>query len=127
MVFILVIVSLLSALFFILSLIAIPLVIVRLPSDFFIRFTREKQPARRGLRKILLYPLSQVSGVILIAAGIAMLVLPGQGLLTILFGLLILDFPGKRRLVRRLLCLRQIRTGLNWVRRKAHKEPLLMP
>jgi len=55
---------------------------------------------------------------------LAMLVLPGQGLLTMFISLMLLDFPGKRRLeqsiVRRPIILRSI----NWLRERHHRPPL---
>jgi hypothetical protein len=47
-------------------------------------------------------------GVLFYLSGLAMLILPGQGLLTIFIGLVLLDFPRKRVLVRRLLGYRRI-------------------
>jgi hypothetical protein len=60
-------------------------------------------------------------GLCLIAGGIAMLVLPGQGLLTMLIGLCLMDFPGKRRLIDRLSGVPQIQRALNWIRRRQGK------
>ena len=63
-------------------------------------------------------------GGLLVLSGIAMLVLPGQGLLTIAMGLLLMDFPGKHRLERRIVRTRPVLRSINWLRRKAHKNPL---
>lgn len=46
------------------------------------------------------YSLRNVLGAILLVAGIAMLVLPGQGVPTILISLGLMNFPGKYRLER---------------------------
>ena len=53
---------------------------------------RKRQQAARGLKTAMwiLIPC-------LVIAGIAMLFLPGQGLLTLVVGLMLVDFPGKRR------------------------------
>ena len=59
-----------------------------------------------------------------LAAGMAMLVLPGQGLLTLLMGFLLLDFPGKYRLEKWLFLRRRVREGVNWLRKRAGSEPL---
>jgi hypothetical protein len=59
-----------------------------------------------------------------IAAGIAMLVLPGQGLLTILIGFLMLDFPGKYRVEKWLVSRRRLLGAINWLRRRAGRVPL---
>ena len=64
-------------------------------------------------------------GAVLLAAGIAMLVLPGQGLLTILLGLMLVDFPGKRRAERALVARPNVFEALNWLRAKAGRPPLL--
>ena len=63
-------------------------------------------------------------GVVLLAAGIAMLVLPGQGLLTLVVALILLDFPGKRRLQRRIVYAPRVLAALNALRRRAGREPL---
>ena len=57
-------------------------------------------------------------------AGLAMLVLPGQGLLTILIGLMLLDFPGKRRLERRIVARPAILAMLNRMRARRGRDPL---
>ncbi len=63
-------------------------------------------------------------GTMLLAAGIAMLVLPGQGILTILAALALLNFPGKRTLEMWILHRPSILRTVNWLRRRAHQEPL---
>jgi hypothetical protein len=52
---------------------------------------------------------------------------PGQGLLTIAVGLILLDFPGKFRLERWLATRRSVWRSLNWLRRRAGSKPLQMP
>ena len=53
-----------------------------------------------------------------------MLVLPGQGLLTIVTGFLFLDYPGKYKLERKIVSTPIILKGLNWIRSKSNKPPL---
>jgi UPF0716 family protein affecting phage T7 exclusion len=65
-----------------------------------------------------------VFGSLLLVVGVLMLVLPGQGLLTILIGLTLLDFPGKRRFVRRLLMRPQVLRVINAIRRRFGVAPL---
>ncbi len=55
-----------------------------------------------------------------------MLALPGQGLLTIIVGLIFLDFPGKYRLERKIIGNHAIFSGINWIRDKAGKPPLIL-
>jgi len=70
-----------SLLMFVVSLVAFPLVIVFLPQDYFVRHRRD--PARQTRRHpavwLTLSTLKNVFGAVLVLAGIAMLVLPGQG------------------------------------------------
>ena len=62
----------------------------------------------------------------LIVAGLLMLFLPGQGILTLVMGLLLVDYPGKFRLERKLVKTPAILNSLNWLRKKAKKPPLIM-
>ena len=52
---------------------------------------------------MLMWGLRNAVGLVLVTAGLAMLVLPGQGIITLLVGIILMDFPGKHRLVE--LCL----------------------
>jgi len=65
-------------------------------------------------------------GLVLLIMGILMLVLPGQGLLTILFGIALIDFPGKYKLERHLISYPKVLNSINWIRKKANKKPLLI-
>jgi hypothetical protein len=65
-------------------------------------------------------------GYILIAAGILMLVLPGQGMLTIVAGIMLLNFPGKYKLERWIVSRHQVLQSINWVRRRAGQAPLVL-
>jgi hypothetical protein len=66
-----------------------------------------------------------VSGILLVICGLALLVLPGQGLITILIGLSLLPFPGKQKLEQKLLQRQSVQSTLNWIRTKAKKEPFI--
>lgn len=116
-----------SVLTFVGSLILIPWLIIRLPESYFSE--KHRRAAVLKYRHPLVYWLIRISknllALVLIVAGIAMLVLPGQGLLSILIGISISDFPGKYRLERYLVSRPGILKSLNWIRRKAGK-PLLV-
>jgi len=58
-------------------------------------------------------------------AGIIMLVLPGQGIFTILIGIMLLNFPGKYRLERWIVARRPVLRSINWLRRRAGRAPLV--
>ena len=66
-----------------------------------------------------------ILGIGLLVCGILMLVLPGQGLVTILIGLSMIPFPGKEKMELRILERESVRSTLNWIRIKANKEPFI--
>lgn len=109
-------ITVLSVGFFVASLIAIPILCVRLPADYFVRPLQRRAPWKVVLRTI--------AAVIFIAAGVAMLVLPGQGILTILLGISLLDFHAKRAWQRRLLQRPTVIRTINGIRRRAGRPPL---
>ena len=111
-----------SVIVFLVSLLIMPLIIVSLSEDYFVRAKRtrnQKQPMSIG--RSILSITKNLFGLLLIAAGIVMLVLPGQGLLTILAGLMVMNFPGKFRLERWLVGHKSIARSINWIRRRANK------
>lgn len=104
-------------------------VIARMSPDYFLdrppseSSWRRQHPAFRVAGRVV----KNVLGIVFVIAGIAMLVLPGQGLLTILIGLMLLDFPGKRRLELWLVSRPRVRRGIDWIRAKAGRPPLILP
>src|SRR6266480_3667735 len=101
--------------------IAVGWAVLQLPIDYFNRTNH--RPLDLWTSHPILRPLLLVAknllGLVLILAGIAMLVLPGQGLLTIVVGVVLMDFPGKFRLERWLATRVPVWRSLNWLRRKA--------
>ena len=63
------------------------------------------------------------------AVGLVMSVpgIPGQGLLTVLIGLMLVDFPGRRRLERALARRRGLLAAMNRIRARFGHPPLLPP
>lgn len=116
----------LSGLMFVGTLIVIPFLIVRIPDNYFIRRPVRDWPARHPLVHVALIIGKNFLGVALVMAGIAMLVLPGQGLLTILVGLMFVDFPGKRRWELRMIRIKPVREAANWIRKKYGRKPLIL-
>lgn len=118
-----------SGLMFVASLLAVPWLLVRLPSDYFVRqrhYVDRWLPAHPSWRIIVL-ALKNVCGVVFVLAGVAMMVLPGQGVLTILIGLMCLDFPGKFALERRFVRLPPVVGAIDWMRTKAGRPKLELP
>ncbi|MDH4237181.1 MAG: hypothetical protein OEV17_08035, partial [Nitrospira sp.] len=90
--------TVLSIVFFVGSLIAIPFILMRLPADFFdIRVPRPWMEDHHPALRVLGHLVKNVIGAIFLFVGFLMLFLPGQGILTMLIGISMLDFPGKRK------------------------------
>lgn len=110
-----------------LAALAIPVIVVRLPANYFQlagHYARRHSPWTWW--RLLFHVGKNLVGLVLLLAGIAMLVLPGQGLLTILAALFCLDFPGKWRLERRLLSRPAILKQVNRIRERAGQPPLVL-
>jgi len=111
---------------FFLSLLIIPWIVYKLDSKFFIHLhEHKKREDEHPVMFIILKGLRYFLGTALLLAGILMIFLPGQGILTIILGLSLLDFPGKRALIDGILKFPSIQKALNWIRAKGHKEPFL--
>lgn len=119
--------TLLSLLTFVFSLILLPILILTIPEDYFVEKQRHPMHWSKSgyLLRMLVILLKNLLGIILFFMGILMLVLPGQGILTILAGLVLLDFPGKFLLLRWLARKERMLNSLNWVRKKGHKAPFI--
>lgn len=115
--------ALASLLMFFGSLVAVPWLIGRLPVDYFLSHWKQVDESRRRhpLAQVLIPVLRNLVGCVLLMAGVAMLLLPGQGLLTMVIGLCLMDFPGKRKVLDWLVGRAAIQQGLNWIRRKQRK------
>lgn len=107
----------------VLTAVLLPIVVLRLPADHFVREHRVGHGPRRTLDWVW-HLGKNALGALFVLAGIAMLVLPGQGLLTILIGLLMVDFPGKRAFERRLVGRPSILKMVNAMREKRGRPPL---
>lgn len=117
-----------SLIAFIASIFFLPWLVTQIPSDYFSHDRRE-HPRWMQLHPVLRYTilvLKNVSGFVLLLAGIAMLVLPGQGLLSMLMGLILMDYPGKFKLERKIISLPKLLQLINWLRRKEKHPPLVL-
>ncbi len=113
-----------SLLIFAAGLAILPWMVSLLPRDYFKPPKPQMPNSRRQLTVmgLLRAVLRNLIGVVLLVAGIAMLFLPGQGILTIIVAVAIMDIPGKRRLIARLTSPPRVRRGLDWLRKKAGKD-----
>src|ERR671933_1643471 len=118
----------LSIVMFVGTLVVLPMIVARLPADY---FTRDQRPtgghAPARTPRLLGLVGKNLLGIVLILAGVAMLVLPGQGILMMLIGLILTDFPGKHALERHLVQQPSVWQAINWMRAKAHQPALEMP
>lgn len=119
----------LSLLALVATIIGVPWVVTRLPSDYFSRPQRTlwRESAAAPVMVLFVEMLKNLLGLLLIMLGLVMLVTPGQGLLTLLIGLLLMNFPGKYRLERWLVTRPGVLRGLNWLRRRKGQLPLEAP
>jgi hypothetical protein len=120
-----VMVGIVSGVFFIGSLVAIPILVVRLPDDYFTRNHRRTWlQTRHPVLRFTAYAIKNLIGCVFLLAGIAMLVLPGQGILTILIGVSLIDFRGKQNLERKLIGQPTVLRTINGIRQKFGRKPL---
>lgn len=101
------------------------LVVIYLPPTYF-SHSRRWRDARPVLYWTFLITRNLL-GAVLIVLGIAMLVLPGQGLLTILIGFMLLSIPGKRKLVASIIRRSGTLNSVNRWRAKFGRLPLELP
>jgi len=112
---------------FLVNLGIVSLILVKIPANYFKTSHRAKfwsgpHPALHAAKFIG----KNVLGFLLVALGIVLSIpgVPGQGLLTILLGIMLLDFPGKSTLERKLLHRPEIVKGINRLRTRFHKPSL---
>lgn len=115
----------LSMVFFVGTLIAIPFILVRLRADYFdIRVPRTWMEDHHPVLRLFGHIVKNVVGAIFVFAGFLMLFLPGQGVLTMLIGISMLDFPGKRKIEATLIGQPTVLSVINGMRQKFNKPPL---
>ena len=113
-----------SFLVFIFSLISIKWLVALIPSDYFIEDKRNKYQSNYPLTWLISIIIKNIVGYILIIGGILMLVLPGQGLFTIIIGLMLSNYPGKYFIERKFIAIPSVLKTINWLRKKSNKPPL---
>lgn len=118
----------LSIFILIISVFMMVLIISFLPEDYFRSENRNLissvQNSRYPLLKLLVLITKNFFGVLLLLSGILMLVLPGQGILTIITGLVFMDYPGKYKFERKLLRQKGVINSINWIRSRLSKPSL---
>src|SRR5215207_9562957 len=112
---------------FLLNLGIVSVILVKLPADYFSKNRKTKfwsgpRPALHAAKVIG----KNIGGILLVALGVVLSLpgIPGQGLLTILLGIMLLDFPGRDRLEQKLLSKPSIVNTINSLRERFEKPPL---
>ena len=109
------------------SLLVVGFVLVQLPASYFLPGPKrqlwvDRHPAMRLLFRIA----KSLLGLVLVLVGILLSLpgIPGQGLLTVLIGLMLLEFPGKRRLMLRIVSRPRVLSTINLLRDRFGKPAL---
>lgn len=110
------------------SVVIVGYVLARLPADYFVNPDAQSPGDRHPVLKALAIATRNVLGYALIALGIVLSLpgVPGQGLLTVLMGVMLIDFPGKHRFQRWLVTRRPILAAVNRLRAKAGQPPFVV-
>ncbi len=102
-------------------------ILIKIPVDYFktsrtSKFLEDRSP----LVRVLAIVSKNLLGVLLVLLGVVLSIpgVPGQGLLTILLGVMLLDFPGRRRFERWLVNRPTVYSAINKLRHKFGKPPL---
>ena|SRR5215813_5906414 len=114
---------------FAMSLAIVSIILVKLPPDYFSKSKErsfmddQSRPVRVAgmIGKNLLGALLVLVGIVLSIPGV-----PGQGILTILLGIMLLDFPGKRRLEHKIVSRQKVREAIDGLRERFGKPPMIL-
>lgn len=115
-----------SAATFLVSIIAVPVLIVRLPADYFSAGRKPDSDSSHPVLRVLFRVLKNILGVCFLVGGFIMLFTPGQGVLSILLGVVLMDFPGKRRIERGIISRPRVLGLVNVLRKKAGRPPFVL-
>ena len=113
-----------SLFIFLFSLLTIRWLVALIPEDYFINKRVSKIRSINPLLWYVFLIIKNIIGYSLILGGIMMLVLPGQGIFTIIIGLMLSNYPGKYSIERRFIAIPSILKSINWLRRKSNKPPI---
>jgi hypothetical protein len=99
--------------------------IVKMPADYLTNdHPYQRFRSHHPVARLIILVCRNLFGLLMVVCGIIMLFIPGQGILFIFLGLTLLDFPGKKRLIRRMLSRRKTLDVINRIRAKANQQPL---
>lgn len=122
-------VALVSVVLFLVSLLLIRHFIIRIPKDYFLHSKPVLDGRKHPTVGFAILIGRNLVGFILLLMGLIMSLpgVVGQGILTILIALSLMDFPGKRKLELKIIRQRVVLGTINSIRSKAGKPPLELP
>jgi hypothetical protein len=104
-------------------------VMIRLPATYFLDSgPRDVRSGRDPARRWAILVLKNMSGAAVVVLGVVLSMpgIPGPGILTILLGIMLMEFPGKRRIERWLISRSRVCGGVNRLRRRYGKPPFIL-
>jgi len=103
-------------------------VLARIPADYFVNPAARLPIDRHPVLKVLVVVGRNLLGYLLIVLGVALSLpgVPGQGVLTILMGVMLIDLPGKHAAARWLVTRRPVLAAVNRMRTRVGREPLVV-
>ncbi len=113
-----------SAVIFVFSLLSIKWLVALIPSDYFIKKEDSKFKKKYPFLWFLSLIIKNIFGYSLIIGGIFMLILPGQGVFTIIIGLMLSNYPGKYAIEKKFIAIPSVLKGINWLRKKSNQPPI---
>jgi hypothetical protein len=116
--------GLISMVIFFFSLLSIKWLVGMIPEDYFIRNGASKTKSNNPVLWYFVLIFKNLFGYTLIFGGIMMLILPGQGLFTIIIGLLLSNYPGKYKIEKKVIAIPSVLRSINWLRKKTNKPPI---
>lgn len=117
--------AILGVLLLVISLVATPWLISRLPNDYLIKAGLREKP--RGFIRTVIYCVRAVIGLILVILGFVLMLTPGPGLVVLIVGISLAEFPGKERLLVSIATQPSVLKSLNWMRTRRGKQPFDYP
>lgn len=114
---------------FSINLAIVSFVLVKIPANYFSKGrSRAFLSGRPPVLRYLAVVGKNLLGVLLVALGIVLSLpgVPGQGILTILLGIMLLDFPGRRSLEHKLVSRPRVLNTINKLRHRFGKPKLVL-
>jgi hypothetical protein len=118
-----------SGAMFVIGIVTLPWLLTRIPRDYFLTHPvpLAEWKASHPICRWVVLAFRNLIGAVFVILGFIMLFTPGQGVITLLVGVSMMTFPGKRALELRLIRMKRVLKTINWLRAKSHHAPLELP